>query len=131
MKFLKYLFVCLSLAVVSSTFVSCEKEDDEPYFAGESEADFKPAVYTVTSEWDLSGISGLTADQKKALETQLKNQINDSAEFPTRAAAVAEFDIIIEKMRTDATLKNELKGGKATIKLMRGTAIIKQAKLTW
>ena len=126
-KFFKFFLLVISLVAFNYTFTACDKDDDSEYYAGESEEDYKPNVYTIESTWDLSGVSGLTAQQKKDLQNQLSEEINGAKTFQTRAAAVASFDASIEELRNAEAPA----GMKGTITLKRGNAIIKRANLKW
>lgn len=127
-KLLSILLLAVSLVAFNSVFTACDKEDNGEYYAGESEEDFKPNYYTITSEWDLSAVSGYTDAQKKAIADALADEINATERFETRAAAVAAFDAVIAELRTDTDVPAGLK---ATVTLKRGTAIIKRANLKW
>ncbi|MDE7450046.1 MAG: hypothetical protein K2M72_07530 [Paramuribaculum sp.] len=126
-KLFRLLLIVFAFAVCNYTFTACDKDDDSEYYAGESEEDYKPNVYTIESTWDLSGVSGLTAQQKKELQDQLAAEINGSQTFQTRAAAVAAFDASVEELRNAEAPA----GMKATITLKRSSAIIKRANLKW
>ena len=123
------MMLLVALCATQSVFVSCQKDDDV-YYAGESEADFKPALYTITSEWDFSKVSGLTSEEKTALQTSLNNSVNASEVFDTRKDAVAAFDEIVVELQNEATMA-QYKGLKAKLYLKRENAIIKSATLEW
>ena len=112
-----------------SLFVSCDKEDDV-YYAGESADDYKPATYTITSEWNFSNVDGLTSEQKKALETAMNNSVSAEEVFDTRVDAVAAFDAVVIELQNDPSM-GQYKGLIAKLYLKRGKAIIKSAKLEW
>lgn len=128
-KIISLLFLAVAIFFSCTCFYSCEKEDDN-YYAGESGADFRPAVYTITSQWDFSKVSGLTSEQKTSLENSLNNSVYDSEEFETRADAVAAFDEVVMELKYDSTM-GQYEGLKVKLYLKRGTAIIKSATLEW
>lgn len=118
------------VALISqSVFVSCDKEDDI-FYAGESEADYKPATYTITSEWNFKNVSGMTSDQKNTLEKVLNESYNASEVFQSRADAVAAFDEVVIEIQHDPEM-SQYKGLKAKFYLKREKAIIKSANLEW
>ncbi len=128
MKKLLYFLVALcSLFMVQSVLVSCEKDDDD-YYAGESEADYKPAEYTISATWDLSNVTGITESERKALEAEL-NKFSSTAVFNSRVEAVAAFDNVVEEFKTNSDYK--IPGAKAKFYLKRGSATIKTATITW
>lgn len=129
MKKLFSIFVLLfGLFTTQCLFVSCEKDDDEPYYAGESADDFRPATYTMTADWDFGGVSNLTSEQKISLKNQLEAASNTSEVFNTRAEAVASFDQVVSELRQ---MDMPYKGARCKLYLKRGSAIIKSATLTW
>lgn len=128
-KLTSLLFLTVSILLSCVCLTSCEKDDD-PYYAGESEADYRPAVYTITSQWDFSNVSGLTSEQKTEFEKALANSLNVSGEFDTRADAVAAFDDVVTQLKYDSTM-GQYKGLKVQLYLKRGSAIIKSAKIEW
>ena len=128
-KIFKFFILIISLFALQASMVSCDKEEDI-YYAGESEADYKPATYTITSEWDFSKVSGLSSDEKKALETAMNNSVTASEVFDTRKDAEAAFNEIVIEWQHDPDMAL-YKGLKAKLYLKRGSAIIKSASLEW
>ncbi|MDE6396004.1 MAG: hypothetical protein K2K84_01880 [Muribaculaceae bacterium] len=126
-KIFTIIMLALTFVSFSGVICSCDKEDDDPYYAGESEEDFKPNIYTIESKWDLSACQGLTSSEKETIANQLSKGIEGSEEFPTREAAVSAFDEAINELRQ----VEGIPGLKGTIYLKRRTAIIKQATLKW
>ncbi|MDE6535126.1 MAG: hypothetical protein K2K82_03850 [Muribaculaceae bacterium] len=129
MKKLFSIFVLLlGLFTTQCLFVSCEKDDDEPYYAGESADDYRPATYSISSDWDFNGVSGITSQQKAELKANFEKEIRATGVYNTRKDAVKEFDDLVSEMRnTDF----QFKGAKCKIYLKRGSAIIKSATLSW
>ncbi len=126
-KFFNIFFLAISIIAFSGVFTSCDKDDDDEYYAGESEEDYRPNIYTIVSSWDLSKVTGLSTSEKKAIETELTSKVNASEKFDTRAQAVKEFDEVVDELR-----KIDCPAGmKGTLTLKRGTAIIKRANLQW
>lgn len=128
-KLFSVFLLIISFFTTQCVFVSCEKDDGEGYYAGESEADYKPAEYTITSEWDLSKVSGLSDAEKQLYKAQLEDAAQSTAVYNTRTDAIKAFDIIVENLRTDADIN--MPGLSAKIYLKRKSAIIKSATLTW
>lgn len=128
MKKFFYLIVCALTLVCSAALVSCDREDSGDYFAGESEADFKPAAYQIVSTWNLDNApacAGMSASekQKHCDELAQDNVLNFQAD--SRKDAEALFDKFIKEVQQRAL--QDMKGMKATFKLKRGSAIMKSA----
>ncbi len=133
MKKFLMLLLCGTMFCTTAVLTSCDKEEDETYYAGESEEDYKANTYTITADWELSNVaelSSLSADQLAALEKQLEDECVETAIFNSRAEAIAAFDLFMEELR-----KNEdgtfMVGMKVKLYLKRGDAVIKSAELEW
>lgn len=119
-KFIYLMVVAFAVGFSSVGFVSCE-EDDSEYYASESEEDYKPNTYTMTSTWSFTG-----PDAAK-LKANFEKECAYTDVYATRSAAVSDFDHYVSQVSTllmDA-------GTKAELKLKRGNAVIKKANLTW
>ena len=127
-KLLSLLIISIAFAT-SCVFVSCEKNDDV-YYAGESEWDYKPATYTITSEWDFSKVEGLTSEQKASLQSAMNNSVTATEVFDSRADAVAAFDEVVVELQYAESM-SQYKGLKAKLYLKRDKAVIKSATLEW
>lgn len=130
-KFIFKFFMLMAVMVCGLSFTSCDKDDDEEYVAGESAEDYKPNYYQTSAVFDLSGVSGISAAEKATLKESLENACKSNTLFQTRAEAVAAFDELVAELADQSDFPAELRGMKATIKLTRGSAVIKTAKLTW
>lgn len=130
-KLLSLFLLVITIATTQCIFVSCEKDDDD-FYAGESEADYRPAEYTITSEWDFSKVSGLSETEKQLYASQFADAVKSTAVFNTREEAVRSFDTVVENLRT-LPIGPELNfsGLKAKIYLRREGSIIKSATMTW
>lgn len=128
-KFLSVFMLIMTMICTQYVLVGCDKDDNDDYYAGESADDFRPMTYTITSEWDLSNVAGLTASDRERFEAELESSVNTSQVFDTRVDAVAAFDAIVNEMKTSPDI--DLPGMKAKLYLRRGSAIIKSASITW
>lgn len=130
----KVLFVfmyLLAMAFTSAVVMSCDTEDEDTYYAGESEEDYKPNTYTITATFDLSNVSGLSSSEIEAAEKTLNSTVNVSQTFNTKADAVSAFDEMVANVASDSDLSSIYKGAKVTFYLKRGTAIIKKSTVSW
>lgn len=128
-KIYSLLMMIMAITFTQCVLVSCDKDDNGDYYAGESADDFRPMTYTITSEWDLSNVSGISSSDKSRLEAQLESSVNASEVFDTRADAVNAFDEVVYELKNDPDIN--LPGMKAKLYLRRGEAIIKSATITW
>ena len=127
-KLFSFLILLISILTTQYVLVSCEKDDDD-FYAGESEADYRPAEYTITSEWDFSKVSGLSDTDKQLYKSQFEDAMRNVAVFNSRSEAVKAFDTIVEEIRTNSEFN--IPGLKAKLYLKREGAIIKSATLSW
>ncbi|MDE6416576.1 MAG: hypothetical protein K2K68_06085 [Duncaniella sp.] len=131
MKKFRFFFVIMAFFTMASVaLTSCETDNDEPYYAGESAEDYKPNTYNISSEWDFSNVAGLSANEKKVLEQQFAATVNTSKVFNSRSEAVAAFDQLVENLANNSEMK-QLKGLSCKAILKRGSAIIKSSKISW
>ncbi len=130
MKKVLYLMYCiLAMTVTMPIMTSCEPEDDEEYYAGESEEDYKPNTYSIIFNWDFSGVSDLSSSEKQRIKTEL-DKMSVSSVFNTKKEAIVAFDKAVNDAKYDKEMAS-FKGLKCTMKLTRGTAVIKKATLSW
>ena len=127
-KLLSIFAILVTILATQCIFVSCEKEDDD-YYAGESEADYRPAEYTFSATWDLSRVSGLSEVDKSIYKSNLEDACKAVKVFNSRAEAVEAFDMLIESFRTNPDVA--IPGAKAKFYLKRDGATIKSATLSW
>lgn len=130
-KLFSFMLLFATLLISQSVFVSCDKDDNDIFYAGESEYDYKPTVYTITSNWDFSKVSGLSSSEKAELEKEM-NKIAVEETFDTRKDATAAFDAMIIEMQNDPDM-GVLKGLVAKFYLKRKVdgATIKSATIEW
>lgn len=128
-KLLSIFVLMVTLFTSQCLFVSCERDDDDPYYAGESEEDYLPAEYSITSEWDFSKVSGFSDVEKQLLKSQFEDALKATSVFSSRVEAVKAFDKVVEELRTNDDFK--ISGLKCKLYLKRGGAIIKSANFSW
>lgn len=110
-KYLYYLLVVLCCSLFVPTITSCDTDDDnEEFYAGESEADFEPAVYSIFATFE-----GETAEVF-------------SSEFDTRKLAEVFFDTYVSELKKSTDFE---KGDVIKLSLKRGNAIMKSATITF
>src|SRR5574344_985610 len=106
MKKYFYLFMCmLTLSFTMVSLNSCDKEEDDEYYAGESEEDFKPNTYTVESSWDFTGVSSLTSQKQKELAEVMESACKASTLYNTKAEALEDFDKLVVQMSSDPDME--------------------------
>lgn len=121
----------MAVMLCGFSFTSCDKDDNEEYVAGESAEDYKPNYYQTEGTFDLSGVSGMSSSEKNAMAQGLSEACKSNILFNTRAEAVAAFDEAVAELQYADDFPADLRGMKATLKLKRGSAVIKIAHLTW